>query len=266
MTSHRRRSAPFAACLLAALGGLSASDAVAEEAASYRPLPVTTGKAVTPPPELLALVEKLKAAAEAEDPDAVYALIDREIAFATTGITIEVGRRVQTRTFPSAAAALEKIGLAFTEGEPVGPGGQTFDFRAARIATALSQIAESTADPDWGSDPLLPGAVCTRPGAKWDAKLAAKEDFQSRATFVLAAAEARSEPKADAAIVGRVAPGKLYADLSTDEEGWTKIRVPDGRAAWLAPGVGKPAQAWGFCFRAARSGEWKLSAVLSALN
>lgn len=266
MRSFRRRSEIFAASLFAALGGLVASDAAAAEAASYRPLPVVTGKATTPPPELLAVVEKLRAAAEAEDPDAVFALIDREIAFAHTGITVEVGRHVKRVAFTTPAAALEKIGLAFTEGEPVGPGGRPLDFRASRIATALTQIAEAAADPDWGDDPLVPGAVCTRPGAKWDAKRAAKEDFLSAAVFVSAAAEARSEPKAEAPVVGRVTPGKLYADLSVREEGWAKIRVPDGRVGWLAPGVAKPAQPWGFCFRATRSGGWKLSAVLSALN
>lgn len=266
MKSFRRRSEIFAACVFAALGGLVAFDAPAEEAASYRPLPAKTGTAVTPPPELLSVVEKLRAAAEAGDSDAVFGLFDREISFVHTGITIEVGRRVESVASTTAAATLEKIGLAFTEGEPVGPGGQTFDFRAARIATALTQISEATGDPDWGSDPLLPGAVCTRPGAKWDAKLAAKEDFLSAAVFVSAAAEARTEPRADAPVVGRISSGKLYADLSVREDGWAKIRVPDGRVGWLAPGVAKPAQPWGVCFRSSRSGGWKLSAVLSALN
>ncbi|NLH80660.1 MAG: hypothetical protein GX458_07440 [Phyllobacteriaceae bacterium] len=267
MISSRRRVPALAASLAAACCGLVASSAptVAKDTV-YRPPAAKTGEAVTPPPDLVATAERLKAAAEAGDRDAVFALIGDEIAFVRTGITVEVGRSVEKIAAGTADAALERIGLAFTEGEPVAPSGQIFDFRKSRIATALTQIAASMADPDWATDPLAPGAICTRPGAVWNAAAAKRAGFETAAVFVLAAAAARARPEPGAPVVGRLAPGRLYADLSARENEWAKLRLPDGRVGWLAPRVAKAAQPWGFCFSPNRDGGWLLSTVVEALN
>jgi len=259
----------FRSCLaVAVLGGLVVGAGAAERT-TYRPVAATVGKALQAPPDLVAVTRRLREAALAGDREAVFALVADDLAFVSTGITATVGRRVEKRSFgpDRAAAALEAIGLAFTEGEPILPGGKTANFEDARIATALRRIAEDLAAPDWAGDPLVPGGYCTRPGAAWDAKAAAAAGLTHRAVFVLAPTEARAKPEPGAKVVARLATGRLWALAGGDgSDGWTDVALPDGRTAWLPPKTAKDAQPWGFCFLPNAAGGWLLAAVISSLN
>lgn len=240
-----------------------------EEKIVYEPVAAKVGKSLTAPPALVATTATLRQAARAGDREAVFALVADDVTFVSTGITATVGRRAEKRSFgpDRADAALEAIGLAFTEGEPVGPAGKTLDMKDSRIATALERIAEDLETPDWGSDPLVPGGWCTRPGASWDPKAAEKAKLTGRAVFLIAPAEARAKPEAGAGIVKRLDTGRLWALAESDTtDGWTHVALPNGRTAWLPRKTVKDAQPWGFCFLPNGEGGWLLSAVISALN
>lgn len=257
---------------LALLVGLAlpiGSPARAEEKIVYKPVAAKVGKPLTAPPALLAMTETLRAAALAGDRDAVFLHIADDVTFVDSGITPTVGRTAEKRAFgpDRAEAALEAIGLAFTEGEPVAPAGKTFDMKSSRIATALTRIAAELEAPDWGSDPLVPGGWCTQPGASWDPKAAEKAGLSHRAVFLLAPAEALAKPETGAKMVARLDSGRLWALAGSDTtEGWTHVALPDGRTAWLPAKTAKDAQPWGFCFLPDGEGGWLLSAVVSALN
>lgn len=261
-----RLARPFAFAVAAFLPAVLAASAVAAEQKSYTPLAATVGKPLKAPPDLAAAAEAVRAAAAAGDRDAVYAAIADDVTFVDTGITVTVGRKATKRSFDGAEAALEAIGLAFTEGEPVGPGGRPLDFKDARIATALARIAEDLKAPRWASDPLVPGGHCTRAGARWDAAAAAKAKFETQAVFVLEPTDARASPSASAKSVARLAPAKLYVDGGAGQGGWNRVTLPDGKTGWVAPGRALPAQGWGFCFLPNVEGGWLLAAVVSALN
>ncbi|MCE1236993.1 MAG: hypothetical protein LWW93_11630 [Hyphomicrobiales bacterium] len=261
--SRPLRLAASLAMLLAVVPSVAALD----RPKPYSPLPATVGKPLKPSAELLETVARLRAAAAAGDVEAVFALVADEVTFVTTGITAAAPRNVEKVAMPQEIdAALEKIGLAFTEGEPEPRQGLKFDYRASRAATALRMIAEEAATADWASDPLVPGGWCTRPGAKWDAAAAEKAGLDDRSLFLLAAAEARAEPKPEAKVLAKLAPAKLYRTSGQKETDWTPVDLPDGRRAWLPPGAAKSAQPWGFCFLPTAEGGWLLATVISALN
>ena len=244
-------------------------EARGEETRVHAPVAAKVGKSLTAPPELVATTDTLRKAALSGDREAVFALVADDVTFVSTGITATVGRRAEKRSFgpDRADAALEAIGLAFTEGEPVAPLGKAFDFRDARIATALERIAQDLAAPDWGSDPLVPGGWCTRPGASWDPKAAEQAGLTGRAVFLIAPIEARAKPEAGAKVVARLESGRLWARAESDDtDGWAHVALPGGRTAWLPAHVAKDAQPWGFCFLPNVEGGWLLSAVISALN
>lgn len=261
-----RLARSFAVALAALAPVLLAASAVAAEPKPYTPLAATVGKALKAPPDLAAAAETIRAAAAAGDRDAVYAGIADDLIFVDTGITPTVGRKAEKRGFDGAEAALEAIGRAFTEGEPVAPGGRPLDFKDARIATALARLAEDLRAPRWASDPLVPGGHCTRAGARWDAAAAAKAKFETQAVFVLEPTDARASPSAGAKSVARLAPAKLYVDGGAGQGGWNRVTLPDGKTGWVAPGRALPAQGWGFCFLPNVEGGWLLAAVVSALN
>lgn len=261
----------LAALAVSLVGFVSASGlgVRAEERPAHRPVAAKVGRPLTAPPELVALVDTLRKAALAGDREALFALVADDVTFVTSGLTATVGRRAEKRSFAPDRGdeALEAIGLAFTEGEPAAPSGRSFDFRDARIATALARIAEETKAPDWASDPLVPGGWCTHPGASWDAKAAEQAGLTGRAVFVTAPTEARAKPETGARAVARLTSDRLWALAESDETGgWTHVALPDGRTAWLPPGAAKSAQPWGFCFLPNVAGGWLLSAVISALN
>jgi len=262
-----RLARPFAVALAALAPAVFAASALAAaEHKPYTPLAAAVGKPLKAPPDLVAAAEAVRAAAAAGDRDAVYAGIADDVIFVDTGITPTVPRKAEKRSFDGAEAALEAIGRAFTEGEPVGPGGRPLDMKDARIATALTRIAEDLKAPRWASDPLVPGGHCTRAGARWDAAAAAKAKFETQAVFVLEATDARASPSAGAKSVTRLAPSRLYVDGGAGEAGWNRVTLPDGKTGWVAPGRALPAQAWGFCFLPNVEGGWLLAAVVSALN
>ena len=245
---------------------LIVASATAEERKTYTPLAVTVGKPLKAPPDLVAAAEAIRAAAAAGDRDAVYAGIADDLIFVDTGITVTVPRKAAKRSFDTAEAALEAIGLAFTGGEPVGPSGERLDMKDVRTATALARIAEDLMTPRWASDPMVPSGLCTRPGARWDAAAAVKAKFDHPAVFVLEPTEARATVSADAKSVARLVPGKLYLQADAGSGGKSRVTLPDGKGGWVAPGRALPAQTWGFCFLPNVEGGWLLAAVVSARN
>lgn len=247
---------------------LASGTALAEDGKPYTALPAETGQTVTPAPELLAAAEALRDAAAAKDTAAVAALVAERLVFVDAGITLDVPRRAETKgPFADAGATLAAIGLAFTEGEPLLPDGKPFDATKSRIATAHATIVELIDGARWGRDPLVAGAVCTAPGAKWDAKAAKKARLGgTRGGFVAAETKVMSEPGGDGARpIGTLKPGFLYATGGDEENGFLAARLPSGKAGWFPVEAGYGATAWGLCFNPDGRG-WRMSAVLSALN
>lgn len=258
-----------AVALVAGLASSWGGAAFAAERNAVDGVPAKVGRALTAPPDLLATVARLRGAALAGEREAVFALVADDVTFVGGGIAATVGRRASKRTFSPDRAdeALEAIGQAFTEGEPVGPDGQAVDAREGRIGTALARIVEETEAPDWASDPLAPGGWCTRPGASWDPKAAEKAGLTGRAVFLLASTEARAKPEAGAKVVARLASGRLWPLAANDTaDGWSKVALSGGRSGWLPPTSAKDAQPWGFCFLPNVEGGWLLAAVISSLN
>lgn len=224
------------------------------------------GKPVKPLPGLLAAAKAVREAAAANDAEAVFALVADEVTFATSGITLGVARTVRKDgPFPDAASALEAIGLAFSEGEPVAPTGAPADPAARRIGRALAVMVSTIGDPHWATDPMVPGAVCTAPGAKWDAAVAKRNGLaQVRGAFVLSDTVVRAERKASAKPVATLKPGTIVrADLGAGGD-WEKVTLPPDKLAWAPPKTLHPATPWGFCFLPTAEGDWLLSAVVAS--
>jgi hypothetical protein len=263
-------AAPAASAAVAAAKPVSAKPAAkpAAKAPATGALVQGLGRPVTPLPALLATAKAVREAAAAKDAEAVFALVADEVTFASSGITLGVARTVRKDgPFPDAPTALEAIGLAFSEGEPVAPAGTPADPAARRIARAMAVMVATIGDPHWATDPMVPGAVCTAPGAKWDAAVAKRNGLaQVRGAFVLSDTVLRADRKASAKPVATLKPGTIVrADLGAGGD-WEKVTLPPDKLAWAPPKTLHPATPWGFCFLPTAEGDWLLSAVVSASN
>jgi hypothetical protein len=256
---------PFTIVL--ALPFVAATVVVAKEK-SYRPLPAEIGAEGAPPAELVERAKAVIDAVEAGSADEVYAFMADRPTVVSSGITLGVPRRIETKgPFADATAALAEIGSAYTEGEPVSPTGKKLDMTATRVRTAIETIGERLRAAKWGRDPLVPGAWCTVRGVRWDAKAAAKTGLDGeRGIYVTEKAVARASADATAKVVAPLKPGVLYRSYRSDEEnGFSAIVLPDGAIGWVAADkVGDPTP-WGLCFEKRPAG-WILTTFVSALN
>ncbi|MFG1479786.1 hypothetical protein V5F53_14170 [Xanthobacter sp. V4C-4] len=240
--------------------------AVGAGARAYRPVTAEVGAPVAPPPDLIATVRQLHAAASARDAQAVFALIADRISVVTSGLTPAARRDLETKgPWPDADTALEAIGGAVLEGDVPSAGTPMPVTRAA--AQAFETLAAASAHPEWGRDPLLKGAICTYRGLRWEAAAGARIDDGSRGLHAPAAAPVHASAAPAAPVIGTLKPGLIYLQGEMDDlpEGWRGVRLPSGRVGAVRETDVRDPAAWGLCFRRTPEGRWLVSAVSSAL-
>lgn len=248
------------------LAGVTAPAGAEPQAEPYRPVPATIGAAVTPPAGLVAMARRLDAAARAGDEATVAARIADRLVFVTSGITPASARKAKSEgPWRDGAHRLEAIGGYFMEADL--PPGSGADPGAARIAQALTVIADALAAPEWGRDPLVRDAICTYRGARWDAKAAARIDEGSRGLHAPAGAKVHASGSENAAVLGTLEPERIYFEATLDElpDGWSGVRLPSGVAGAVRESAIRDPAVWGLCFRRGPAGEWMVAAFSSAL-
>ncbi len=253
---------------LAGLLALSFVASTAPAAApSYSPLVAEIGAGGRPPADLLERAKAVAEAVAADSVEEVFAFVADRPTIVMAGVTLGVPRSVETKgPFKDAVPALAEIGLAYTEGEPVLPGGKTIDWTASRVKTAMTTIGDRLAAAKWGRDPRVPGAWCTVRGVRWDAKAAARAGLGGdRGVYVTEKVAARASADATAKVVATLTPGLLYRLRQSDEEnGFSSIVLPNGRIGWVPmEKTGDPAD-WSLCFEKGPAG-WVLTTFVSAL-
>ena len=261
MTPHALRFAVFLALSAAATTGPLAAEK------PYKPLPAEIGAGGPPPADLVERAQAVADAVAAGSAEEVFAFLSDRPTVVSSGITLAVARRVEKKgPFKDATSALAAIGLTYTEGEPVLPGGKAADMTASRVKTAMETIGDLLAAAKWGRDPLVPGAWCTSRGVRWDAKAAAKAGLgEGRGVYVTEKIAARAEPDAATKVVATLTPGMLYRlDQSDEENGFSSIFLPNGKIGWVPmEKTGNPTT-WSLCFEKGPAG-WILTTFVSAL-
>lgn len=235
----------------------------AEEARAYRPLPAKVGAAVAPAADLLKAAQDLHAAAAAEDAPAISALLADTVTLVISGLTPDMRRNAETAgPWPDAGAALDAIGAAVMEGDL--PPGRSDPMAARRAAFEL--MADATAAPEWGRDPLVADAACTYRGARWSAAAGAKIGHGMRGLYVLAATPVHAGAPA-APVTGKLEPGRIYlqAHMRGLPDGWRGVRLPTGRVGAVREGDIRDPAVCGLCFRRGADGRWRVVAVAAAL-
>jgi len=259
----RRRGAALALSLLLALAA-SGSARSAEEARPYRPIPAELGAAATPPADLTEAARRLHAAATAGDEAAVFALLAARVSLITSGLTAASHREAEQQgPWPQARAALAAIGGLYLEGDR--PAAGATDLAAAQIAQALAAIADATAQPEWGRDPLVKDGICTYRGARWRPRSTA--DDGARGVMVQKPTPVSASPDAPG-VAGTLKPGLIYLEGELDDlpEGWRAVRLPTGRVGVVRESAVREPGASGLCFARGADGQgWRVVAFSSVL-
>jgi hypothetical protein len=236
-----------------------------DDVAPYRPIPAEIGAAVTPSPDLLATAARLRAAAVAKNAEATVALLAPRLIFVSSGITVDVPRRAETRAAgKTPEQTLAAIGSQYEEGDLPPPG--RADRRPSASDHAFTMIVAMLDEADWGRDPLLPGSICTHRGARWSAGAGAKIGAGVAGLWVGEPTEARASAAEGAEIVARLEPNRIHLRGYLDEpvEGWAAVRLPKGGVGAVPEAKLHSAQTSGICFAAKKGGGWAVSGFASA--
>lgn len=260
------KTATFLITLAALTANLSGASAQDIDKKPYTPIRATIGKAVTPDPALVAVASQIKEAVEAADAEAIFAVMAKEITFASSGITMASSRRVKKQpAFDKANAAMIAIGKHYQEGEM--PGLSKADTDKIQRESALGTINDALEAAKWGQDPLLKGMVCTYRGTTWNVKTADKAGGTGSVGYhVTKPVVVRAKPDDKSKALGILKPGALYVQgfPEDSEAGWAGIRLPDGQIGHAPEADLLPATTNGLCFSKGADGKWKLAAFSSA--
>ena len=260
----------LASVLLASLALVGAARAADDK--PYAPIPAEIGKAVTPTPDLLAFAAKVRAAAAAEDVEAVFSMIADEVTIVTTGISVNSDQRIaKYGPYENAERALSDIGSNFQEGDLLA-GGRKIDIGAVHRKSTFEVIVSSIDAAEWGRDPLVKGGFCTYRGARWSAAAGEKAGEASGAGstggwFVEAPTKVFKSHAPGAPTVATLKPGFLYLQgyLKDAPEGWMGIILPTGGVGAVHQTSLKRARTWGLCFLPNVDGGWLVSAFATSL-
>jgi len=264
-----------AAVVLVLLAGTSA----AEAGKAYEPPKIAPGDTVEPPADLVTDATALLAAARKKDAAAAGAYVAERVTTISHGL--EIGRPPHVATEDLAGPPEKRVAPlgSHTGGDwdiPVTADGKTVDVGAFLAKMELDFIVESLTDGrPWGRDPAAAGAICTYAAPKLDRKAvarAAKTLGVESSGFrePLRAVDLLAEPKAGAAVVARLEPGRLYAvDYDAGEPiGWSALHLPKGGSGFLAqPPEGERTftepYVSGLCFAKSGAGPWRIVAQTS---
>lgn len=251
-----------------ALALISAVPALAESDPPYRPIPAEIGAALTPPPDLLVAAKVLQDAAGGQNVEAVVAMMVAKPLMVSSGITVG-SRRVAAARGPwsDATSALADIGSFYQEGD-IAASGRKIDFTELYVGNALSVIAQSLEEPNWGRDPLVADAICTYRGARWNADAGRRSGSrESRGFWVERAAPAKASADPDAETLAVLKPGFLYLEGFLDglPEEMRGLRLPKGGVGAVDMASVRDATQWGICLKKFGIEDWRIVAFSTAL-
>lgn len=238
----------------------------------YKPAKLKPAELVTPSEDLIAAARALLAAVEKGDGDAIDAAIAPKLTAIDGALDLHIKRRVEA-IGPHKTIEATLVDLANYIGGIYEIPSDGSDPTPNAIEAERRYIVGALTDPgQWGTDPLLKGAVCTYAYRSFDRaevkSLADKFGTQSSSLFyvdqpteLLAAADAKS------AVAAMLQPDLLYVlDYDTDApRRWMAVHLPDGGSGFLSfdkVEVQKPYAA-GICFTKGKDGKWLMSAQVS---
>ena len=242
---------------------LAAMIAPAVAGQPYAAPKLTPAQTLEPPADLRADAIALLKAVQAGDLDAVGGFIAPKVTVISGALDLSYARRAKVESSgadPRGAVA----GLGnHTGGDwDIPPGADIGKFLADM---ELDFIEGSLTDGQaWGTDPLLPGTICTYGYEGFDPaavkKVAATLGVDG-AGFVTLPGDTAVLDKPKGRQVGTLSAGALYAiDYDTDTDGdWVALHLPEGGVGVVAvgeDGLLKP-YADGLCFKKT-GGKWKI--------
>lgn len=246
--------------LLAALAALVAPATAGEPYAAPKIKPAET---VEPPADLRADAIALLKAVQAGDLDAVGGFIAPKVTVISGALDMSLPRHTEvTNSGPSAKGAVAGLGNHTGGDWDVPPNADIGTFLADM---ELDFIEGSLTDGQpWGTDPLVPGTVCTYGAGQFDpaaVKTVAGKLGVDPASFVMVAEGAPALDRPGGKPVATLAANALYAiDNDADTDGdWVALHLPQGGVGFVAvgeDGLQKP-YADGLCFKKT-GGKWKI--------
>lgn len=236
---------------------------------AYKPIPLAPANVLTPPADMVNDVSAFLTAVKNGDGDAVALGMAPKVLTIDGALELHLPRRKETEgPFKTVEDMLATLGYS-TGGdlpEPANGG----DMTKVRINAEREFIVDALSDDNqWGTDPMVKGAVCTYAYRSFDIKavtaLSKKLDVASSSlVFVHAPYALRKEPNRKAETAGTLEPDFLYAlDYDTDAPGrWIAVHLPDGSTGFAnfdEVNLDKP-YAVGICFAKGKDGHWVMVA------
>lgn len=258
--------------LLLPLAALALACSAASAIEPYAPLPLAPPKVVTPPDDLLTAAATLLAAAKSSDVDAAAPFLAPQILSVDGALELHIKRFTQVVGPHDSPEAMLSDLANYIGGdvEPPAPGGDPLPNRL-RAEFQYIESAIEYAD-DWGTDPMVEGAICTYAYRGYDrAAIAALSEATGVASssfvYVDAPYELHTEPKAESAPKATMHPDRLYAlDYDSLSPGrWIGVYLPDGSSGFASfdqVELNKPYAA-GLCFAKNEAGRWQIVAQVS---
>jgi len=247
--------------LLAAALAALVMPAVAGE--PYTAPKLTPAETLEPPADLRADAIALLKAVQAGDIEAVGGFIAPKVTVMSGALDLSYPRRTRVEeSGPNLRGAVAGLGN-YTGGDwDIPPDANIGEFLADM---ELDFIEGSLTDGQpWGTDPLLPGTICTYGYEQYDPaavkKVAAALGIDP-AGFVMVEEDAVVLDKPRGKQLGTLSANVLYAmDNDSDPgEGWVALHLPQGGVGVVAvgeDGLNKP-YADGLCFKKT-GGKWKI--------
>lgn len=238
----------------------------------YKPAKLKPAELVAPSEDLIAAARALLAAVEKGDGDAIDAAIAPKVTAIDGALNLDVKRHVEiigpTKTIESMLVQLASFIGGIYETPADGGDATPYAIEAERryIVSSLTEEGQ------WGTDPLLKGAVCTYAYRSFDRnEVKALGEKLKTATssffYVNGPSQVLAAPAAKAAVVATLEPDLLYGqDYDTDAPGrWMAVHLPDGGSGFInfdKVEMEKPYAA-GICFTKGKDGAWLMSAQVS---
>ena len=245
------------AAVLAVLGG----PAVAGEA--YVAPKLQAAQTLEPPADLRADAIALLKAVRAGDLDAVGGFIAPKVTVVSGGLDLGLPRSAELIDMARGGrSAVAELGNHTGGDWDIPPGADITKF-LADMELDFIEGALTDGQP-WGTDPMLPGTVCTYGMEQFD-RAALKQVADTLGidgtSFVMLADDTPVLDKPKGKPVGTLGGNALYAlDYDTDTDGdWVALHLPQGGIGFVAvgeDGLQKP-YADGLCFKKS-GGKWKV--------
>lgn len=221
-----------------------------------------------PPAELRTQAIALLRAVQANDVEAVGRFMAPNVTVVSGTLDLSLPRHAETLgPWPNGKAAVAALGQNTGGDWDLPPNADIGEF-LADMELDFIEGALTDGQP-WGTDPLLPGTICTYGYDVFDpaaVKRAAGQLGIDASDFVMVGDGAPVLDKPKGKQLGTLLAGKLYAlDSDTDTTAeWAALHLPEGGVGFIAvgeDGLNKP-YGDGICF-AKVAGKWKVAGQAS---